>query len=293
MNWWKGLKGKIRFSEPLKAHTTFGIGGPAEFFIEPKDIKDLKSLLSLRKRYKLPLLLMGAGSNILPSDKGVKGIVLRLSSPYFKQIVFRNNSVEAGSGVILSKMINLAKGRGLSGLEFMAGMPGTVAGALVMNAGISGRNIADLVEKVAVMDYNGNIRVRRKDEIKFGYRKSNLDKYIILSSALRLTKKNKKKIEEEILEHINRRRLTQDLSSPSAGCVFKNPGGDSAGRLIDLCGLKGKTIGRAAISKKHANFVINRGGAQAQDVLKLMDLAKRRVKRKFGIMLHPEIKIWQ
>ena len=293
MNWWKGLKGKIRFSEPLKEHTTFKIGGPAEFFVEPKDIRDLKSLINLKSRYKLPLLVLGAGSNILASDDGLKGIVVRLSSPFFKKVAFRKNSIEAGSGVILSRVINLAKERGLSGLEFMAGMPGTIGGALMMNAGTSERSIADLVEKVTVIDYYNNVKTIGKEKIKFGYRKSSLTKFIILSVSLKLARKNKGKIKEEIAERLNYRRLTQDLTLPSAGCVFQNPKGGSAGRMIDLCGLKGSSIRGAVVSLKHANFIVNRSSARAKDILELMDLARARVKKKFGVRLNPEIKIWQ
>ena len=291
-NWWQGLKGSVKLRESLKRHTTFGIGGPARFFIEPKDVADLKLLINLRKRYKLPLLVIGAGSNILASDKGTGAAVLHLSSPYFKKLSFKKNILEASSGVSLNAAIRAATERGLGGLEFMAGIPATLGGALAMNAGIPAKSILDLVENVTVLDYNNRVKILSKNDLRFGYRSCNLGKFIILSARLKLKKGNKKKISRDTKQYLKRRWLTQDLSLPSAGCVFKNPKGDSAGRLIDLCGLKGGSVGGAAISLKHANFIVNRRHARAKDVLRLIALAKKEVKKKFGIVLEPEIIIW-
>lgn len=292
MNWWTDLKGKVRHRELLKHHTTFRIGGSAKYFIEPKDVDDLKLLLHLLKRYKINFLVIGEGSNILASDKGVDGVVLRLSSPDFKKIIIRENRVEVGAGYLLNKLISQAKKHGLSGPEFLVGIPATVGGALMMNAGAWGKSIADLVEKVNVMDYNSKIRTLNKKKIRFGYRRSGLEKYIILSVHLKLKKENKALIQNRIKEYFHKRLAAQDLSRPSAGCIFKNPAGDSAGRLIDLCGLKGKKIGSAFVSCKHANFILNLGKARTRDVLKLMALIKKEVKKKFNVTLKPEIKLW-
>lgn len=294
MNWWKGLKGRVKLKEPLKNHTAFKIGGPAKYFIEPKDIDDLKLLLGLLKRYKITFFVIGAGSNILINDRGIEGAVLHLNSPYFNRIHFMNEpAVEVGSGLMLNRVILAAKKRGLSGLEFLAGIPGTVGGALVMNAGIPKKNIADLVETVTVMDYNGRIKTLDRNQARFEYRSSNLSRYIILSALMRLFKKERGEIEDEINSYLKYRRLSQDLSHPSAGCVFKNPREYPAGKLIDLCGLKGKRMGGACISEIHANFIINPGNAKAVDVLKLMDYTRKKVEDKFNIDLKPEIKIWQ
>lgn len=293
MNWWKRLKGKVKRAEPLGKYTTFKIGGPAKYLVEPKDTDDLKLLLFYVKRYNLPLLVIGAGSNIIINDKGVEAVVLRLSSPFFKKTSFHNNRVCVGSGRRLNRLLIVSQERGLSGLEFLVGIPGTIGGALVMNAGAGGRNISDLVEKVTIMDYNNKIKTLNKNEIKFGYRTSNLSRYIILSAQLKLKKADKEEIKKRINRYLNYRKKTQDLSRPSAGCIFKNPKGIAAGMLIDLCGLKGKRIGGACISKKHANFILNCGNARADDVLRLTDLVKKEVKKKFSITLEPEIKIWQ
>ncbi|HLD82450.1 MAG TPA: UDP-N-acetylmuramate dehydrogenase [Candidatus Omnitrophota bacterium] len=293
MSWWKGLKGRLRLKEPLKRHTTFKVGGPARFFIEPLSIGDLRLLCAAAKKYKLRFFPIGSGSNILAADKVFGAIVMQLSSPLFKRTSFDRNNLEVGSGLPLGRLIQKTISRGLSGLEFLSGIPGTVGGALAMNAGCWGKNIGPLVEKALVMDYNGKIIAIDKKDIKFTYRNSSLSKYIILSAHLKLIKKNRAEIKEEISRCLNLRKSSQDKSYPSAGCVFKNPPYDSAGRLIDLCGLKGKRIGGACISTKHANFILNKGNARAADVLRLMSLIKRTVKRKFNITLEPEIKIWQ
>jgi UDP-N-acetylmuramate dehydrogenase len=297
----KPLKGRVKLNEPLGKHTTFGVGGAADFFIQPKDEPDLKLLLSLLKRGKMPFLLIGAGSNLLVSDRGVRAAVISLDSPYFKRIICRGPVLEAGSGASLSRVIQTTIRNGLSGLEFLAGIPGTMGGALAMNAGISKRspdgivryyNIADPIKDVTVMDRRGNVKTLQKKQIRFSYRKSGLAEYVILSARFKLIKKSKNEIKNKIESYINYRKATQDTSWRSAGCVFKNPVHDSAGRLIDLCGLKGKSIGDARVSSAHANFIINAGRAKAADILKLMTLIRKKVKAKFNIKLEPEIKIW-
>jgi UDP-N-acetylmuramate dehydrogenase len=292
MNWQRGLKSRIKNREPLSRRTTFKIGGRAEFFIEPRDIADLELLITSAKRYKIPILVIGAGSNILVSDRGVKAIVLHLNAPVFKSISCRRNVIEAGSGLMLGELILAARNHGLSGLEFLAGIPGTVGGALAMNAGAWGRSISEVVEKVRVMDYNAGIKTLDRKDIKFAYRRCGLARYIILSARLKLVKKTKKEISDSIKKFLGYRRDTQDTSSLNAGCIFTNPAGKSAGRLIDLCGLKGKRIGGASVSQRHANFILNQGNASSGDVLKLMRLIRKRVKDKFKVTLGPEIKIW-
>ncbi len=301
MNWLKKLKGKVKTKEPLASHTTFKIGGPARFFIEPKDIEDLKFLVLNAKAHKFDIFLIGAGSNILVSDKGVSGVVLRLASAPFKGISVKGNCLRAGAGLLLGQLLQKTADCSLSGVEFMAGIPGTIGGALAMNAGARGGSIGDLVENVRVMDYNGGIKIINKKNIKFAYRFSSLSRYIILDVCLKLNKKNKLLVKRDIAKYLKLRRDIQDISMPNAGCIFKNSLTKSAlgfaerraGRLIDLCALKGKSSGAAEVSRKHANFILNKGNAKASDVLKLMRLIKRRVKEKFKIDLKPEIKIWR
>jgi len=294
MNWRRYLKGKIRRREPLSRYTTFKIGGPAEFFIEPADIEDLRVLIALAKKNKLPFRVMGRGSNILANDNGLKGLILRLGSPFFKKINIQDNIVEAGSGVMLQRLILEAVRHNLSGLESLTGIPGTVGGALVMNAGQGrdGFSIGSLLDSMRIMDYNGRVRILERKDITFKYRSLGLSRYIILSARLKLKRRDGLIIQKKINRYLRYRLQRQDLSCPSAGCVFKNPDKVPAGRLIDLCGLKGRSIGGASISRKHANFILNSKAARAKDVLQLMRLAKRAVKGRFGILLEPEIKIW-
>lgn len=293
MNWFKNLKGKIRFNEPLSKHTTFKIGGPAKIFIEPYNLNDLKLLLRKTKKDKIPLKVIGSGSNLLVSDRGIDGIVIKLSSPYFRKIKFYSGFLEAGAGVSLPDLIKRTTALNLSGCEFLTGIPGTVGAALVMNAGTKDREIKELVKDVTVIDYNGKMRTLDEKNIKFDYRNSSLSKYVVLNTRLRLIKKSKNEILNKIRLYRNYRNSTQDLSHHNAGCIFKNPLKSSSGRLIDECGLKGEHFGDAWVSYKHANFIINKDKARAADVLKLMDYIKQKVKQKFNIALEPEIKIWQ
>jgi len=293
MNWQKSLKIRVKKNEPLKNKTTFKIGGRAEGFAEPKDAGDLSSLVALAKKHKIPVFILGAGSNLLVSDRGVKGIVVKLDSTFFKKISFSAGLVKAGAGLTLTRLVLESRKRSLSGLEFLIGIPGTVGGALTMNAGAWGGSIADCVEELRVMDYNGNIKYLRKKDTKFAYRSSNLGKYIILDALFKLTRAKRRKIDSAIKKNLSQRHKLQDNSLPNAGCVFKNPPGNSAGRLIDLCGLKGKRAGGAEISERHANFILNKKNASSADVLNLMGLAKKAVMNKFKVTLKPEIKIWR
>ncbi len=291
MSWQKELR--VKTNQPLKDKTTLKIAGPAEFFSEPKGLPELKLLINKAKENNLPLSIIGAGSNLLISDRGVKGLLIKLNSPHFKKISLKDNYIEAGSGVMLFKLIQCVRKKSLSGIEFLSGIPGTLGGALAMNAGCWGKNIGDLVEEVKVMDYKGKVRRLNKRKIKFGYRESGLGEYIILSAVLKLKRENTQAINRNIKDYILRRRNSQDLTFPSAGCIFKNPVSSSAGRLIELCGLKGRRIGGASISTKHANFILNKGNAKSEDVLKLIRLARERVKKRFKVTLEPEIKIWE
>lgn len=261
-------------------------------FAEPCCADELRQLLICAKRYRIPLSVIGAGSNILAGDKELRRIVARLGGD-FKKFSFCGTAMRCGSGLGLNQALLAGQRRGLAGLEFLAGVPGTIGGALVSNAGAWGRSIGDAVEQVRVMGRSGRIKVLHKKDIKFSYRSSGLEKYIILDAVFRLKRTASAQIREKISQYLKQRHAAQDNSRPNAGCVFKNPsGGVSAGRLIDLCGLKGRRIGGAVISLRHANFILNSGGAHARDVLALMRLAKNKVKNKFGITLEPEIKIW-
>jgi UDP-N-acetylmuramate dehydrogenase len=292
MNWFSNLKGRVKTEVLLSRYTTFKIGGKADFLIEPFDLEDLKKILKKSKENKLKVFIMGQGSNLLVRDEGINGVVVRLNSDYFKKIKILDDCIWASSGLNLSKILQFCIKNGLSGLEFLAGIPGTLGGALAMNAGTKEASIGERVKEVKVMDYNGNVKRLNCDDIKFGYRDSSLKRFIILEALLKLERKSKKDILNKIKHFQKYRRLTQELLYPSAGCIFKNPSGFSAGELIDACGLKGKSIGGAEVSLKHANFIINRNHASAKDVLELIDYIQDKVKKKFNIDLELEIEVW-
>jgi len=290
MNWPKGCRVKTKY--PLKEKTTFKVGGSAQFFSEPGDPAELRCLLGAAKRNKLPVFVLGAGSNLLVSDKGVKGLVIKLNSAYFKRIVLQGSCIKAGSAAALSQLIRFAQGKSLRGLEFLSGIPGTLGGALAMNAGCWEQAIGDWVKEVTVMDHSGRIKILAAKDIKFTYRDSGLGKYIILSALLGLKKGSRMQIQKNINKYLMFRRQAQDSSRPNAGCIFKNPPQRYAGKLIDLCGLKAKRLGGALVSERHANFILNNGRASAKDILGLMRIIRKKVKDRFKITLQPEIKIW-
>lgn len=293
MLWPKNLNKEIKTGIKLADLTSFKIGGKAKFFFEPKDLESLQEALASAKKAKVKVFILGAGSNILAGDSGVDGMVIKLSGRDFKGLDNQGTCITAGSGLKLNQLILFARAKGLSGLEFLAGIPGTLGGALAGNAGAWGKSIGERVKEVSVLDYNGRPKLLAGRNLRFAYRKSNLNKYVILSAKLKLHAADKDKIAIKIKEYLLRRGKTQGNSLPNAGCVFKNPAKNPAGLLIDACGLKGKRKGGALISSIHANFILNASKAKSSDVLSLMDLMRKKVKERFKINLQPEIKIWR
>ena len=284
---------KVKRAEPLDKHTSFKIGGKAQFWSEPKDVQQLARLLSWCTKYKKRVRIIGAGSNILVSDRGVSGIVVKLNSAPLAAIKRIGSRVIVGAGTPLAGLAAFCIRSGLSGVEFLSGIPGTVGGAIVGNAGTKDKSIGDLVEFVVVMDYNGQVNRMKRTDLKFSYRSSNLAKCVVLQACLKLVKRDKAAIRRTISMYVSARRASQGAGWLSAGCCFKNPPGDSAGRLIDACGFKGARCGNAMVSKKHANFILNDGSASASDVMALMRRISQKVKKRYGIRLEPEIKIWR
>ncbi len=288
--------------EILSAHTSFGIGGPAEFWCRPGDTEALREIILAARAEKVPVRIIGAGTNLLVSDSGVRGLVVQLRGRIFGRVSLDGPRVTTGAGCTIAKAIACAARAGLSGLEQFSGIPGTVGGALIMNAGVrsarpdgTGKDysIGDLVEFVTVMDYNGKTKNLSASEARFGYRHSALDGYIVLGCCLHLHPANPEYVREHAAAVIRARRAAQGKAWRSAGCVFKNPPGGSAGRLIDSCGLKGARSGGAVVSNYHANFILNEADATASDVLALMRRIQRVVKKKFSVSLEPEIRIWK
>ena len=297
------IKGEILLNELLFKHTSFRIGGSADVWIYPKDISDIKNTLMFCNSYNIPVTTIGKGTNVLISDKGIRGVVLNLEHGLCG-IKIKGESIICGTGALLSRVLKQAAREALAGLEFAAGIPGTVGGAVSMNAGtkkirnpkseirnIEHVSIGDFVESVKVIDMKGNVSELKKDGLHFEYRKSNLSEYIILEVKLKLECRKEKEINGRISQLLEHKKSTQVLDIPSAGCIFKNQNGHSAGRLIDEAGLKGLAVGDAQVSEKHANFIINSGNANAQDVLKLIKKIKLIVFEKTGVKLEEEIKI--
>lgn len=285
----KGFKGIIKRDEPLAPYTTFGIGGPCDIFAVPEDIEDLKTLLKIIKDLKIPFFVIGGGSNLLISDKGFRGVVISLGRG-FDRIEVKGERVEVGGATRLSRLVNTLISSSLSGAEFLWWIPGTFGGAVKCNAGAFSSSMKNIVEEVEGIGIDGKLRRLNKKEIGFRYRGTDIkDGFIIIKGVLLLQKERDEEIRRRLKEVIEYRKKTQPLDKLSAGCVFKNPESQSAGRIIDELGLKGLSIGDAYISEKHANFIINKGKAGFKDIISLIREIKRIVKEKRGIELKEEV----
>lgn len=279
--------------EPLSAHTTFKIGGPAEMFINVKDVQTITSVIKFCKRNNLKAFPLGKGSNLLVSDEGVDGIVLNLSSGISNVYLLDEETIYCEAGASLAKLCKFALENSLTGLEFAYGIPGSVGGAVFMNAGAYGGEIKDVILYADHADKNGNLERFKKDELDMSYRHSVYccKDYIITGAAFRLKKGNYDEIKEKMDELIGRRYDKQPMDMPSAGSTFKRPDGAYASALIDECGLKGFSVGGAQVSEKHAGFIVNKGGATCDDVLRLIEHIKDRVKMETGYRLETEVEI--
>jgi len=285
----KSVKGRVLFNEILSGHTSFRIGGPADVYVYPKDVEDIRSILDVAEKQQRKWFVIGEGSNLLVSDDGFRGIVLDLSQS-FNQIDSRGVEVTAGAGVLLWDLLRYCREFGLAGLEQLAGIPGQVGGAIVLNAGAFGEEIFNTLKSVKFITSAGLIETRDREDMHPGYRKTDLPRdIVILESDLRLRTGNPNNIQAIQDDILKKRRDKQPLSLPSAGSVFKRPEGDYAGRLIEEAGCKGLRIGDAMVSRKHANFIVNVHLASALDVMRLIEMVKERVMKKFGILLEPEI----
>lgn len=282
-------------NEPLKTHTSFRIGGPAEYFCEPENVEEIKEALIFAKNRRLRVSVIGAGSNLLVPDMGVRGLVIKLAGG-LDWIKIEGGRVKAGAGVLISKLLKVLSDKELGGLEFLAGIPGTVGGAVAMNAGAWGNEIGGFTESIKAVDLKEGGEIAEIKELEFGYRKSAVLKnpWIVSEATFRLRRKSKKEIEEKIEEYLLKRKALQPPGLPNCGSVFKNPTPKScppAGWLIEAAGCKGLRVGDARVSEKHANFIENLGEAKANDVIKLMAHVQKRVRDKFKILLEPEVKI--
>ena len=282
---------KLRFDEPLSKHNYFGIGGNAAAYFEVSAIDELAYVAQLKKRRNVPVAIIGRGSNLLVSDAGYSGIVLRLIGE-FNRLEFNENIVEVGAGVSLPRLSKIAASHGLSGVEFALGIPGSVGGALIMNAGAWGSSFGDLVERVQAMTDEGELINLSRHDAQFSYRHSGLKPYFCVTGAtLTLTRGDAEEVDNLMQDLYNQKITSQPFAEENAGCMFKNPPGYSAGKLIDECGLKGHRIGGAEVSKVHGNFILNLDNATAQDVLSLVRHIQAHVKRERGVDLEMEVQL--
>ena len=289
-NFLTSIKCIYKLNEPLSKHTTLGIGGNANYFVEIETENQLISLLKFINENKIKFFVIGGGSNILFGDEEFKGIVIKLSGDFCKYKI-AENIVDCGAAVSLAFLAKQTAERGLSGLEYLAAIPGTVGGAVFGNAGVKICSISSIIDKVELVDYCGNKKVLTKDDIKFEYRKSNLVGNIITKAFFILKNADKNDILKTISNEFERRRNSQPIGTKNAGCVFKNPKDDSAGRLIDSLNLKNYSIGEIQISDVHANFFINKNNGCARDMISLIEFVKNEVYKKYNIKLETEIKI--
>lgn len=287
-------KDKILYNEPMSKHTTFKIGGPAECFIKIDNVKDLKEILSFSKENEVPLTVIGNGSNVLVLESGIKGITVCIKLEGIELKEEKDFCIlKVASGEKIGKVSRMMCNKEISGMEELLGIPGTIGGAIKMNAGAHGKEIKDLVTKVTCIDYDGNIKEFTNEEMKFGYRKSILkeEKYIVLEAEFKLQKGNKNEIEEKIEEYSKYRREKQPIEYPSAGSTFKRGEDFITAKLIEDAGLKGYSIGGAEVSTKHSGFIINKGNAKAKDVLDLVEYVKEEVYKKFSKNIELEIEV--
>ncbi len=277
---------ECRHHEPLAEHTTFRVGGRADVFYEPQSLEGLVGALELCRRLGLRYVVVGNGSNVLFPDRGFRGVVL--STAAIRGLAARGRGLEVLAGEPLGRIVAHAEDCGVRTLGFLAGIPGTAGGAVAMNAGIRGRSIGDMVRDVLVLDEDGAIRRVARAECRFSYRTSAIraERWVVLAATLDFEGP-----EYDAKALLARRQATQPLSLPNAGCVFRNPPGHSAGELIDRCGLKGLTIGKAQVSDKHANFIVNLGGATSAEICKLIDIVRQKVYNTFHVGLDLEIEV--
>jgi len=288
----KLLNESVIFNVAMSSYSTFRAGGKAEAICFINDLSMLTQVISFLDSEAIPWMTVGKGSNLLVTDKGISGAVIILKGALAEVHEESNHMVTAGGGLSTIKLLKYCVQHGLAGMEFMSGIPGTIGGAVIMNAGACGEEIGDRLQKVAIMTPEGKTEEIDRSQISFEYRNTSIPKNtIVYSVSLCLEKDRRELIKKRVESNLNKRKVSQPLDMPSCGSVFKNPPGKFAGKLIEESGLKGMRIGGAMISSKHANFIVNAGNAKALDIIELIDIARKKVKEDSGVDLETEIKV--
>ncbi len=282
----------LKPSEPLAKYSYFKIGGPAQFFLEPRNADELQAVIKCCVENEIPVRVFGGASNILIKDSGVQGAVIRIHADEFSKISIEGTTVTAGAGALLSNLVSETVKAGLAGLESLVGIPGTVGGALHGNAGGHNGDTGQFATSVTVLTARGEKFVRTADELSFSYRESSINELAIIEAVFELTADDSEEVTNRMKKNWIMKKANQPLTHQSAGCIFKNPRGMHAGALIEQAGLKGTRIGGAEISDRHANFIINDENATTENVLDLINLAQNTVAEKFGVDLELEIELW-
>lgn len=293
MSWWSEFANQMERDAPIGRWTWFKLGGNARFLCHPRSADDLASIVRRAREADVPLRVLGSGANVLISDDGFDGVVVRLDSDAFRSVDRRGTTLELGAGVDLMPLVRQCSQRGLSGLQCMAGIPATVGGAVRMNAGGRFGEFSDVVRRVRLLRRDGSVETCGREELGFVYRRAALGDRIVLSVEIELKADDPVKVMQTFNEYFEYKQRTQPLADKSAGCIFKNPEGQSAGALIDRAGLKGTRFGDAIVSDRHANFIVAGQRATASDVLSLIDIVRERVRREFGTELEVEIEVWR
>lgn len=292
MNIFDGFEQIIRRDHVLAPHTWYRLGGPADYFVQPRTVKELKEVVRRCNENHVRIYVMGLGSNLLVSDEGVRGAVIKLNGDEFGRTEFEGQDVTVWAGAQLSKLVLDCVEKGLSGIEPLTAIPGSVGGAVRMNSGGKFGDIGSAVESVTLMDLHGHVFEKRKPELIFDYRSVNIRARFVLSARLTLTQADPEHIMRTVKESWIYKKNSQPLSTRSCGCVFKNPPGAAAGALIDRAGLKGLQVGGAVVSSKHANFIIAQDGCTSRDIVQLIEQVQKRVREQFDVALEPELEIW-
>ena len=293
MNIFTGLEKIVERNYPLAKTTWYGLGGPADYFITPEGIEQLKDVVKRCNENNIPIYVMGFGSNLLISDEGLRAAVIKLNAEKFTKTEFDGEQLTAWAGADLNELVLTCVKKGLSGLEALTGIPGSIGGAVRMNAGGNFGDIGAAVESVTLMGTDGKTFEKTKPELMFDYRCTNITAKFVINAKLKLAPTDPEQIMRTVKEIWIYKKNNQPLNTKNSGCIFKNPRGVSAGALIDRAGLKGLQIGGAVVSEKQANFIVAQKGCKSKDVLRLIDAVKERVKEQFDIELELEIEIWK